>query len=154
MCIHYCDVIITAMASQITCFTVVYWTVYSGAYKKGIKGPRHWPLCEGNSPVISCLHRMLFCKKSYCKEIFPSQQPWYLHKMRATSAVAFMILSGNFLNTLCNTIPAYPPSSQPPHMTACPLDMHTCSACIYYTTRLAYVSHTVCPHFTCWVIPE
>ena len=29
--LHYCDVIITAMASQITSLTIVYSTVYSGA---------------------------------------------------------------------------------------------------------------------------
>ena len=37
------------MASQITSLTIVYSTVYSGADKKNIKAPRHWPLC-GNSP--------------------------------------------------------------------------------------------------------
>ena len=38
------------MASQITSLTIVYPAVYSGAYKRNIKAPRHW-LCEGNSPV-------------------------------------------------------------------------------------------------------
>ena len=32
------------MASQITSLMIVYSTVYSGAYKKNIKAPRHWPL--------------------------------------------------------------------------------------------------------------
>ena len=31
-------------ASQITSLTIVYSTVYSGADKKNIKAPRHWPL--------------------------------------------------------------------------------------------------------------
>ena len=35
----------TTMASQITSLTVVYSIVYSGADKKNIKAPRHWPLC-------------------------------------------------------------------------------------------------------------
>ena len=34
-----------AMASQFTILTIVYKTVYSGADKKNIKAPRHWPLC-------------------------------------------------------------------------------------------------------------
>ena len=42
---HYTDVILGAMASQITSFTIVYSTVYSGADERNIKAPRHWPLC-------------------------------------------------------------------------------------------------------------
>ena len=42
---HYSDVIMASMASQITSLTTVYSTVYSGADKKNIKAPRHWPLC-------------------------------------------------------------------------------------------------------------
>ena len=47
--IHYNDVIMGTMASQITSITIVYWTVYSGAENiktsKNIKALRHWPLC-------------------------------------------------------------------------------------------------------------
>ena len=46
---HYDDVIMGAMASQITSFTIVYSGVYSGVQariKENIKAPRHWPLCE------------------------------------------------------------------------------------------------------------
>ena len=42
---HYDDVIMGAIASQITSQTIVYSTVYSDAGKKNIKAPRHWPLC-------------------------------------------------------------------------------------------------------------
>ena len=42
---HYIDVIMTTMTSQITSLTVGYSIVYSGADKKNIKAPRHWPLC-------------------------------------------------------------------------------------------------------------
>ena len=45
--IHYNDVKVNAMASQITSLTSVYSIVYSGA--ENIKAPRHWPLC-GESP--------------------------------------------------------------------------------------------------------
>ena len=39
-CIHYNDVIMGAMVSQITSFTIVYSTVYSDADQR-----KHWPLC-------------------------------------------------------------------------------------------------------------
>ena len=38
-----------AMASQIASLTIVYSTVYSGADKKNIKAPRHWPLCMASN---------------------------------------------------------------------------------------------------------
>ena len=41
---HYCDVIMGAIASQITSLTIVYSTVYSYADQRNIKAPRHWPL--------------------------------------------------------------------------------------------------------------
>ena len=39
---HYGDVIMGAIASQITSLTIVYSTVQ---IKENIKAPRHWPLC-------------------------------------------------------------------------------------------------------------
>ena len=39
--IHYCDVIMGAVASQITSVAIVYSTQIKG----NIKAPRHWPLC-------------------------------------------------------------------------------------------------------------
>ena len=50
--LHYSDVILGVMASQITSLTIVYSTVYSVADKKKIKAPRLWPLC-GASPVTA-----------------------------------------------------------------------------------------------------
>ena len=41
---HYNDVIMGAMASQITSLAIVYSTVYSDQIKENIKAPRHWPL--------------------------------------------------------------------------------------------------------------
>ena len=40
---HYSDVIMSAMARQITGISIVYSKVCSGAYKKNVKIPRHWP---------------------------------------------------------------------------------------------------------------
>ena len=44
--IHYGDVIMDAIASQITSITIVYSTVHSDANKRNIKVLRHWPLCR------------------------------------------------------------------------------------------------------------
>ena len=44
--LHYDDVIMSTMASQITSLTIVYSTVYFQAQiKENTKAPRHWPLC-------------------------------------------------------------------------------------------------------------
>ena len=43
-CLHYSDVIMGTMASQITGVRIVYSTVYSSAAKRNIQAPRHWPL--------------------------------------------------------------------------------------------------------------
>ena len=40
---HSGDVIMGAIAAQITSLTIVYSTVYSDADQR--KAPRHWPLC-------------------------------------------------------------------------------------------------------------
>ena len=48
---HYSDVIMGAMASQITILTIVYSTVYSGADQRKHQKLRVTGLCVGNSPV-------------------------------------------------------------------------------------------------------
>ena len=47
--LHYSDVTMDTIASQITSLTIVYLTVYSAQINENIKAPRYWPLC-GNSP--------------------------------------------------------------------------------------------------------
>ena len=42
---HYGDVIMGAIASQITSLTIVYPTFIQAQIKENIKAPRHWPLC-------------------------------------------------------------------------------------------------------------
>ena len=42
--LHYNDVIMSAMVSQITSLTIVYTAIYSAQIKENIKAPRHWPL--------------------------------------------------------------------------------------------------------------
>ena len=41
---HYSDVVMDAMASQITSLTIVYSTFIQAEIKENIKAPRHWPL--------------------------------------------------------------------------------------------------------------
>ena len=48
---HYSDVILGAMATQITSLAIVYSTVYSGADQKKHQGSASLALCAGNSPV-------------------------------------------------------------------------------------------------------
>ena len=48
--LHYNDVIMRAMASQITSLTIVYPKFFQAQIKENIKAPRHGP-CAGNSPV-------------------------------------------------------------------------------------------------------
>ena len=43
--LHYGDVIIVAIASQIVSLRIVYSTVIQTQIKENIKAPRHWPLC-------------------------------------------------------------------------------------------------------------
>ena len=52
---HYIDVMMGAMASQITSLTIVYSTVYSNADKKKSK-LRVTGLCAGNSPATGEFH--------------------------------------------------------------------------------------------------
>ena len=48
---HYNDIIMSAMASQITSLTIIYSTVYSRRRSKKTPKLRVTGLCEGNSPV-------------------------------------------------------------------------------------------------------
>ena len=52
---HYNDVIMGAMASQITSVSFVYSLVYSISDRRKHRSPRHWPLCGDftGGPVIS-----------------------------------------------------------------------------------------------------
>ena len=50
--VHYNDVIISAIASQITGVSIVCWTVHQMQIKENSKAPRHW-LCAWNSPMTS-----------------------------------------------------------------------------------------------------
>ena len=42
---HHNDVVMSAMASQITSLMIVYSTFIQAQFKENIKAPRHWPLC-------------------------------------------------------------------------------------------------------------
>ena len=49
--LHYNDVIMSAMASQITSLTIVYSTVYSGADQRKYQSSVSLAFCAGNSSV-------------------------------------------------------------------------------------------------------
>ena len=42
--VHYSDIIMGAMASQVTGVPIVYATICLSADQRNIKAPRHWPL--------------------------------------------------------------------------------------------------------------
>ena len=42
---HYDDIIMGAMASEITSLTIIYSTVFQKQIKENIIAPRHWHLC-------------------------------------------------------------------------------------------------------------
>ena len=48
---HYSDVLMDAMASQITSLTIVYSTVHSGADQRKLQSSASLGLCVGHSPV-------------------------------------------------------------------------------------------------------
>ena len=58
---HYNDVIMSAMASQITSLTIVYSTVYSGADQRKHQSSALLAFCVGNSPVtVTSVTRKMF----------------------------------------------------------------------------------------------
>ena len=60
--IHYSDVIMGAMASQIASLTIVYSPIYSGADQRKHQSSSHWPLW-GRWPVNSPHKRPVMRKK-------------------------------------------------------------------------------------------
>ena len=72
--VHYSDVIIRAIACQITGVTIVYSTVNSSSDKKKyIKNPRHWPLCGDRwiPHKWTVMRKMLHLVTSSCHITFP-----------------------------------------------------------------------------------
>ena len=64
MCDHYCDVMMGAMASQITSLTIVYSTVHSGADQRNyqspaslafVNSPHKWPVTRKMSPFDNAI---------------------------------------------------------------------------------------------------
>ena len=87
---HYGDVIMDAIASQITSLTIVYSTVYQTQIKENIKAARHWPLC-GNSPgtgefpaqMASNAENVSIWWRHHGFDFFPSDGIW-VSAMRST----------------------------------------------------------------------
>ena len=58
--LHYCDVIMGAVASQITSLKIVYYIVYSDEDQRKIKAVREIPRSPGNSPHKWPVTRKMF----------------------------------------------------------------------------------------------
>ena len=59
--LHYSDVIMSAMVSQITSLTIVYLTVYSGADQRKHQSSSFTGLCAGNSAVTGEFPAQMAC---------------------------------------------------------------------------------------------
>ena len=96
---HYNDVIMGAMASQITSRTIVYSTVYSGADQRKhqssaslafVRGIHRWPV---NSPHIWPVTRKMFSFdetrifQDNEANIMNADSPWWRHQMKTFSAL-------------------------------------------------------------------
>ena len=78
--LHYDDVIMTAMASQIKCLTIVFSTVYSGADQRKhqssaslafVRGIHRWPVNSPHKgPVTKCFHLMTSSWHGLCFVVF------------------------------------------------------------------------------------
>ena len=76
--LHYSDVIMGAMASQITSITIVYSAVYSGADQTYHQKLRVTGLCAGNSPVAGEFPAQMACN---AESVFI----WWRHHARQKS---------------------------------------------------------------------
>ena len=66
MVLHYDDVIMTTMASQITSLTVVYSTVFSDADQRKHQSSASLALCVGNSPgTVNSPHKGPVTRKMF-----------------------------------------------------------------------------------------
>ena len=83
--IHYIDVIMTTMASQITSLTVVYSIVYSGADQRKYKKLRVTGLCAGTGEFRAQM-------ASYAENV----SIWWRHHERKTDEVMISLIT-----TLC-----------------------------------------------------
>ena len=91
---HYCDVIIGAMASQITIITIVYWAVYPGADQikhqcstslAFVRGIHRWP--------VNSLHKWPVTRK-----MFPFNDVIMYCMFSSRSQAAFSLSDLNWIN--------------------------------------------------------
>ena len=82
---HYCDVILGAMASQITSLTIVYSRVHSSADKKIIKAPRHWSLWDEFTG-----HRWIPHRWPITRKMFPFNESSFISWLRDDDTARFL----------------------------------------------------------------
>ena len=89
--IKYCDVIMGAMASQITILTIVCSAVYSKRWSKKTLKLRVTGLCAGNSPVTG---EILAQKASNAESV----SIWWCHH------VCFLVYGVNIVSAICSRV--------------------------------------------------
>ena len=111
LCIHYCDVIMGAMASQLTSLTIVYATVYPDAYQRKhqssaslafVRRIHRWPL---NSPRLLFDFKMTSWHENYfCITVPMWGEPvtamWSSYKLPAIRDVMTLKLLSKHSDTL------------------------------------------------------
>ena len=85
---HYSDVILSAMASQITGVSIVYSTVCSGPDQKKTSKLRVTGVCEGNSPVTGNAETISIWWRHHvtCRHKEPQYQQPYIYVLNTTWA--------------------------------------------------------------------
>ena len=99
----------SAMASQITSLTIIYWTIYSGADQRKHQSSASLALCAGNSPVTG---------------EFPAQRAsnaenvsiWWRHDDHDDTLSLSFFISGRPGAAFCGGVYFYSnPGSEPQH---------------------------------------
>ena len=111
---HYSDVIMGAVVSQITSFTIVYWTAYSGAdqrkhqssaslvheiHRWPVKSPHKWPVTRKMLPfddiIMIIFNRTLFTHwmlYSFLTNVTTAFLRWQRSNMKVNHWVYFLVL--------------------------------------------------------------
>ena len=82
--LHYNDVIMSTIASQITSLRIVYSTVIRAQIKENIKVLRHWPLCGESPGPVNSPH-----KGPVTRKMFPFDDVIMVMRTTGNQLIAF-----------------------------------------------------------------